>query len=142
MAVEPKDIRLLANPPFRRLLESRAVGQIAQNALLYTLLILVVKETDSSVQTAFLVVAWSLPSIVLGIPAGALAEVLPRRPLLVMGYLLRAAAELTAAGVDLRVVLAGDGPEPTKEVSAEELEKLSPFRDVIEGLDLEDFDKK
>jgi len=38
--------------------------------------------------------------------------------------------------------LAGDGPEPTKEVSAEELEKLSPFRDVIEGLDLEDFDKK
>ena len=38
--------------------------------------------------------------------------------------------------------LAGDGPEATKEVSPEELEKLSPFRDVIEGLDLEDFDKK
>ena len=34
------------------------------------------------------------------------------------------------------------GPEPTKEVSPEELEKLSPFRDVIEGLDLEDFEKK
>ncbi len=92
MAVEPRDIRLLGNHPFRRLLESRAVGQIGQNALLYTLLILVVKETDSSVQTALLVVAWSLPSILLGIPAGALAEVLPRRPLLVLGYLLRAAA--------------------------------------------------
>src|SRR3989304_2335109 len=32
--------------------------------------------------------------------------------------------------------------EPTNEVKAEELEKLSPFRDVIEGLDLEDFEKK
>ncbi len=32
--------------------------------------------------------------------------------------------------------------EKTGEVSAEELEKLSPFRDVIEGLDLEDFGKK
>lgn len=32
--------------------------------------------------------------------------------------------------------------EPTSEVKEEELEKLSPFRDVIEGLDLEDFEKK
>ena len=36
----------------------------------------------------------------------------------------------------------GEGAEPAKEASPEELEKLSPFRDVIEGLDLEDFDKK
>ncbi len=32
--------------------------------------------------------------------------------------------------------------EPTSEAKAEELEKLSPYRDVIEGLDLEDFEKK
>lgn len=32
--------------------------------------------------------------------------------------------------------------EEQKEVTPEELEKLSPFRDVIEGLDLEDFGKK
>ena len=32
--------------------------------------------------------------------------------------------------------------EPTSEAGAEELEKLSPFRDVIEGLDLEDFEAK
>lgn len=36
----------------------------------------------------------------------------------------------------------GPGPEPTSEVKEDELEKLSPFRDVIEGLDLEGFDKK
>lgn len=32
--------------------------------------------------------------------------------------------------------------EEQREVSPEELEKLSPFRDLIEGLDLEDFGKK
>ncbi len=36
----------------------------------------------------------------------------------------------------------GEELEPTSEVKADELEKLSPFRDVIEGLDLEDFEKK
>jgi bifunctional DNase/RNase len=36
----------------------------------------------------------------------------------------------------------GELADEPKEVSPEELEKLSPFRDVIEGLDLEDFGKK
>jgi len=39
------DVRLLRNARFRRLLESRLVGQTAQNALLYSLLILLVKHT-------------------------------------------------------------------------------------------------
>lgn len=38
--------------------------------------------------------------------------------------------------------LDGQTLENATEVSPEELEKLSPFRDVIEGLDLEDFGKK
>jgi len=38
--------------------------------------------------------------------------------------------------------ITGETREATTEVSPEELEKLSPFRDVIEGLDLEDFGKK
>lgn len=92
MAIEAEDVRLLANHSFRRLVESRAVGQIAQNALLYGLLILVVEETGSSIHSTLLVTAFIAPSIVLGIPAGALAEVLPRRALLTVGYVLRAAA--------------------------------------------------
>jgi bifunctional DNase/RNase len=32
--------------------------------------------------------------------------------------------------------------EPLTKVNAEELEKLSPFRDFIESLDMEDFDKR
>lgn len=38
--------------------------------------------------------------------------------------------------------LTDDAGENPKETSPEELEKLSPFRDVIEGLDLEDFGKQ
>lgn len=91
MAVQPEDIRLLANHSFRRFMESRAVGQVGQNAMLFTLLILVVNETGSSFHSTLLVTAWSVPSILLGLPAGSLADILPRRPLLVLGYLLRTA---------------------------------------------------
>lgn len=52
----------------------------------------------------------------------------------------KAGVRLDQEGQPLDVT--GEKPEPTKEVTDEELEKLSPFRDVIEGLDLEDFDKK
>jgi MFS family permease len=90
MAVQPEDVRLLANDPFRRLIGSRAVGQIAQSAMLYTLLILVVTEKESSFHSTLLVTAWIIPSIIFGIPAGGLADALPRRPLLVLGYALRA----------------------------------------------------
>jgi MFS family permease len=85
------DVRLLQNPRFRRLIEARIIGQTAQNAMLYALFILVVNETGSSVQSTILVMAFVVPSIVLGIPAGAVADMLPRRFTLTAGYLLRAA---------------------------------------------------
>lgn len=91
MAVQPEDVHLLAESGFRRFMESRAVFQIGQNALLYTLLILIVSETGSSIHSTLLVTAWSVPSIVLGIPAGGLADILPRRALLVLAHGLRAA---------------------------------------------------
>ena len=64
MAIQPADVGLLKNHRFRRLLESRLLGQVAQNALVYSL-ILVVEETGSSVRTAILLCAFTLPGIVL-----------------------------------------------------------------------------
>jgi MFS family permease len=84
------DVRLLRNARFRRLLESRLVGQTAQNALLYSLLILLVKHSGSSIHSTLLVVAITIPAIVFGIPAGTLADFLPRRFSLTFGYLARA----------------------------------------------------
>src|SRR3990170_3881455 len=91
MAVQPEDLRLLANSRFRRLMEARAVAQTGQNAMLYTLLILVVNETASSIHSTLLITAWMLPAILIGVPAGGLADVLPKRALLVAGYAGRAA---------------------------------------------------
>jgi len=63
-------------------------------------------------------------------------------PIYAEAVLDKAGVRLDQEGQPLDVSGGGPQPEPTKEVSAEELEKLSPFRDVIEGLDLEDFEKK
>lgn len=85
-----QDVRLLQNSRFRRLLESRLAGQTAQNALLYALLILLVKDSGSSINSTLLVVAVTIPSIVAGAPAGTLADMLPRRFSLTAGYIARA----------------------------------------------------
>jgi MFS family permease len=90
MAVQPQDVRLLSSHRFRRLLESRVLGQTAQNAILYTLLILVVDKTGSSIQSTLLIVAFTVPSILFGIPAGAVADIVPKRLTLTLGYLLKA----------------------------------------------------
>src|SRR5581483_6408288 len=92
MTVTGEDLRLLASPGFRRLVQARALGQMAQNALLYALLISIVERTESSIQSTLLIAAYTAPSVVLGIPGGVIAEVLPRRLLLLVGYLLRAVA--------------------------------------------------
>jgi bifunctional DNase/RNase len=54
---------------------------------------------------------------------------------------------LEKAGVMLdkegEATAAGEAPtEPLTKVDAEELEKLTPFRDFIDSLDMEDFDKR
>jgi MFS family permease len=91
MAIEVEDLGLLRNHRFRRLLESRLLGQAAGNAMVYTLLILVVVETGSSFSTAILLLAFTLPGIVLAIPAGLSADILPKHITLTTGYLARAA---------------------------------------------------
>lgn len=89
-----EDVRLLRNSRFRRVLQARLAGQTAQNALSYALLILLVKESGSSIHSTLLVVAFTIPSIIFGVPGGTLADILPRRLSLTVGYLLRA---ITAA---------------------------------------------
>lgn len=97
MAIEVADVGLLRNHRFRRLLESRLLGQVAGNAVVYTLLVLVVVETDSSFSTAILLLAFTLPGIVLAIPAGLSADILPKHITLTAGYLVRAAVAAALA---------------------------------------------
>lgn len=74
-----------------RLLQVRTLGQLAQNALLYALLIVVVERTGSSFYTGLLVAVVTAPSILLGVLGGTLADLLPIRGVLVAGAWLRAA---------------------------------------------------
>jgi hypothetical protein len=91
MTIELDDVGLLRNHRFRRLLESRLLGQAGGNAMVYTLLIVVVVETGSSFSTAVLLLAFTVPGIVLAVPAGLSADIVPKQISLAVGYLMRAA---------------------------------------------------
>ncbi len=81
---------LLSEPLFWRLLRAKMAMQIGQNIILYTVLIVVVKRTESSMQSTLLVLAMTLPSVILGIPAGLVVDWLPKRALLLLVGLVRA----------------------------------------------------
>ena len=61
---------LLADPRFLSLWLSQGLAQTAQNALLFTLLVVVLELTGSSVATSILVFCFILPSIPLGFVVG------------------------------------------------------------------------
>lgn len=86
--------RLLSWIPFRRYWFSRLASQTAQAALLYGLLILLVDRTDSGLWPAVFVVCSIVPSLLLGLVGGAIADYVPQRALLVVLNLLRAGVVL------------------------------------------------
>jgi len=81
---------LLSEPRFWRLLRAKLVTQIGQNIVLYTVLIVVVERTESSMQSTLLVLSMTLPSVILGVPAGLVVDWLPKRALLLLVGLVRA----------------------------------------------------
>src|SRR4051812_3700057 len=68
---------------------SRLVTQTAQGALVYALLIIVVDRTDQSFYNSVFVICAILPSLAFGLPAGLVADTLPRRPLMIALNLIR-----------------------------------------------------
>lgn len=80
-----------ADPRFRRLLGTKLCADIAENALAYALLIAIVRRTESGIHSTLLVVAFTLPAIIFGLPAGAIADRLPKRLVLLTALVLRVA---------------------------------------------------
>jgi hypothetical protein len=85
-----RQLGLLSEPQFWRLLRAKLSMQIAQNIVLYAVLIVVVERTESSMQSTLLVLCATMPSVVLGVPAGLVVDWLPKRALLLMVGLVRA----------------------------------------------------
>ncbi len=83
---------LLAEPRFAQLWLSQGLAQTAQNALLFTLLVVILEITGSSTQTGLLVLSFILPSIPLGVAVGVLLDRWRKGPVLIVTSLLRAGA--------------------------------------------------
>ena len=76
---------------FRLLWLSQICAQTAQNAVLFTLLVVVVAQTGSSTQGSLLVLSYVAPSVFLGMVAGLLVDRWHKRDVLITTSLLRAA---------------------------------------------------
>jgi MFS family permease len=94
-ALDPERERrpgLFRNWRFIALFVAQGASQVAQSAILFTLLILVLRETDSTFNTSILVFAFITPSLVFGVAAGVLVDRWNKRSVLIYISLLRMAS--------------------------------------------------
>jgi len=86
------DAPVLGIRRFRLLWLAQIFAHTAQNATLFTLLVLVVAETGSSIHGSLLVLSYVLPSVVFGLVAGLLVDRWRKRTVLVTTSVLRMGA--------------------------------------------------
>ena len=82
---------LLQRRAFRMLCYSRFFSRVAQHSVNFALVLLIVDETGQALMSSLLVLALVVPSTAAGVIAGTAADHLPRRLLIVVGDLVRAA---------------------------------------------------
>lgn len=83
---------LLMEPRFGALWLTQGLSQTAQNAILFTLLVLVLNLTGSSTASSVLVLAFILPSIFIGVFVGVLLDRWNKGTVLLVTNLIRAGA--------------------------------------------------
>ena len=83
---------LLLQPRFATLWLTQGLAQTAQNAILFTLLILVLQLTGSSAASSVLVLAFILPSVFMGVFVAVLLDRFRKGTILVVTNLIRAGA--------------------------------------------------
>lgn len=88
---------LLQQRPFRMLTATRLTSRVANNAVNFGLLLLVVDATGRAFMSSLLVLTLVVPSTAAGLVAGVAADVLPKRLLIFAGHVLRAAICLALA---------------------------------------------
>ena len=85
---KPKPV--LTNRSFLLLWLAQLISQSAQNAILFTLLVLVTDLTEGSTFTSILVLSFVIPSVVFGVFSGVLVDMWSKRLLLIYTNLARA----------------------------------------------------
>jgi MFS family permease len=79
----PKPRPVLTNRSFLLLWLAQLISQSAQNAILFTLLVIVTKLTKGSTFTSVLVLSFVIPSVVFGIFSGVVVDLWSKRLLLI-----------------------------------------------------------
>ena len=74
---------------FRRYWFARALSQAAHNAMVYAFLVLIVRETGTTIHTSLLLLCFIIPPATLGSVSGVVSDRLPRGLLLFSGFLLK-----------------------------------------------------
>jgi MFS family permease len=85
-----KSRALLADRRFASLWLSQGIAQTASNAMLFSLLVVILSITGSSVHTSFLVLSFTLPSIPMGIIVGVVLDRVRKDSVLIVTNLVRA----------------------------------------------------
>jgi MFS family permease len=107
---------------------TRFESRVAQNALNFGLILLIVDETGKAFLSSLLVLALVVPSTVAGIIAGTAADALPKRLLIVLGDLGRAAVCV--------LFIRGSGNLSTYYIAAVALATFGQFATSAEGATL------
>ncbi len=85
-------VSVLRNRLFLRLWMAQLISQTIMNAANYAMIVLVTKESNSALATSGAIVAFSLPALFFGAPAGVLVDRFDRRLVLWVSNVLRAVA--------------------------------------------------
>lgn len=97
---------LLRDQRFLLYAAAKLLQQSAQNALLYGLFIIVIREQDSAIATSAFVIAMTAPSVLLSIPGAVIAEAIPRKMALLLALAVRAGIAWAFIGADPSIALA------------------------------------
>ena len=90
--VEERVPPVLANRSFRLLWLAQIISQSAQSAILFALLIIVLKLTESTTSASGVVLSFVVPTVVFGVLAGVLVDRWSKRRLLILTNIGRAVA--------------------------------------------------
>ncbi len=93
-SLQQRERAVLSNRRFRSLWLAQLLSQTAQNAILFTLLIVVLTKTNSTTDTSILVLSYVVPSLLFGMVGGVLVDRWRKRDILIATNAFRSLAAL------------------------------------------------
>jgi MFS family permease len=94
LSLQQRERAVLSNHRFLVLWLAQLFSQVAQNAILFTLLVIVLTKTNSTTDTSILVLSYVVPSLLFGMLAGVLVDRWRKRDIFIATNAFRAAAAI------------------------------------------------